>query len=144
MSQRVGDSNHETRAIAQLSGFFSLLALALASVGLYGVLASNVSRRTREIGLRMAVGAEDHHVLLMVMRESLLLVMIGIAAGIPVALGMGRLISSQLFGLSAHDPVTLVFATLLLLIACILASYLTCQTRSPNRSNRVAEARVIS
>jgi predicted permease len=124
LSQRVSDSSQETRAIAQLSGFFSLLALVLASLGLYGVLAYNVSRRTREIGLRMAVGAEPHHVLLMVMRESLLLVMIGIAAGIPVALAMGRLISSQLFGLSAHDPVTLVLATLLLLIACILASYL--------------------
>lgn len=124
LSQRVSDSSRETRTIAQLSGFFSLLALALASVGLYGVLAYNVSRRTREIGLRMAIGAEAHHVLLMVMRESLLLVMIGIAAGVPVALAMGRLISSQLFGLSAQDPVTLVLATLLLLIACILASYL--------------------
>lgn len=124
LSQRISDSVSAVRAIAQLSGFFGLLALVLASIGLYGVMAYNVSRRTREIGVRMAIGAEAHHVLRMVMRESLLIVIIGLALGIPAALGMGRLVSSQLFGLSARDPITLAVAALLLLIACILAAWL--------------------
>lgn len=124
LAQRVSDSAHDARAIARLSGFFGLLALVLASIGLYGVMAYNVSRRTREIGVRMAIGAEASHVLRMVMRESLLVVTIGVALGIPAALGMGRLISSQLYGLSPRDPITLTFSTLLLLVACALASYL--------------------
>ena len=124
LSERVKDSTHDARAIAQLSGFFGLLALVLASIGLYGVMAYNVSRRTREIGVRMAIGAEASHVLRMVMRESLRVVLIGVALGVPAAIGMGRLISSQLFGLSSHDPVTLALATFLLLIACALAAYL--------------------
>jgi predicted permease len=124
LTQRVNEAAHDARAIAQLSGFFGLLAMVLACVGLYGVMAYNVSRRTREIGVRMAIGANAANVLRMVMRESLLVVMIGIAIGIPAALGMGRLISNQLFGLSPRDPITLALSTLLLLIACILASYL--------------------
>ncbi|HEY6252087.1 MAG TPA: ABC transporter permease [Candidatus Angelobacter sp.] len=124
LSQRVSDSAHDARAIAQLSGFFGLLALVLASIGLYGVMAYNVCRRTREIGVRMAIGAQAYDVLRMVMRESLLVVTIGVVLGIPAALGMGRLISSQLYGLSARDPITLVLATLLLVVACIMASYL--------------------
>ena len=124
LSERVSDSSHDARAIAQLSGFFGLLALVLAAIGLYGVMAYNVSRRTREIGVRMAIGAEAYHVLRMVMRESLLVVIIGIALGIPAALGMGRLVSSQLYDLSPRDPVTLALATALLLIACVLAAYL--------------------
>ena len=124
LSERVSDSSHDARAIAQLSGFFGLLALMLAAIGLYGVMAYNVSRRTREIGVRMAIGAEGYHVLRMVMRESLLVVIIGLALGIPAALGMGRLVSSQLYDLSPRDPVTLALATVLLLIACVLAAYL--------------------
>ena len=124
LSQRVSDSAHDARAIAQLSGFFGLLALVLAAIGLYGVMAYNVSRRTREIGVRMAIGAEAYHVLRMVMRESLLVVIIGVVLGIPAALGMGRLISSQLYNLSPRDPVTLALAIVLLLVACILAAYL--------------------
>jgi predicted permease len=124
LAQRVSDSTRDARAITQLSGFFGLLALVLASIGLYGVMAYNISRRTREIGVRIAIGAEAGHVLRMVMRESFLVVTIGIALGVPAALGIGRLISSQLYGLSAHDPITLLLAIALLLVSCILASYL--------------------
>ncbi len=122
--ERISDSSREARAIAQLSGFFAVFALLLAAIGLYGVMAYNVSRRTREIGIRMAIGAQRHAVLRMVMRESLLVVMIGVAVGIPAALGMGHFISSQLFGLSPRDPLTLAAAALLLLAASVVASFL--------------------
>jgi ABC-type antimicrobial peptide transport system permease subunit len=122
--ERISDSSHDARAIAQLSGFFAVFALLLSVIGLYGVMAYNVSRRTREIGIRMAIGAQRQTVLRMVMRESLLVVMIGVILGIPVALSMGHLISSQLFGLSPRDPLTLAAAALLLLAASVIASYL--------------------
>jgi predicted permease len=124
LTERISDSSHDTRAIAQLSGFFAVFALLLGAIGLYGVMAYNVSRRTHEIGIRMAIGAQRHTVLRMVMRESLLVVMLGVVLGIPAALGMGHFISSQLFGLSPRDPVTLAAATLLLLAASVVASYL--------------------
>jgi predicted permease len=122
--ERISDSAHDARAIAQLSGFFAVFALLLGAIGLYGVMAYNVSRRTREIGIRMAIGAQRHTVLRMVMRESLLVVTIGVALGIPAALGMGHFISSQLFGLSPRDPLTLTAASLLLTAASVVASYL--------------------
>jgi ABC-type antimicrobial peptide transport system permease subunit len=122
--ERITDSAHDARAIAQLSGFFAVFALLLGAIGLYGVMAYNVSRRTREIGIRMAIGAQRHTVLRMVMRESLLVVTIGVALGIPAALGMGHFISSQLFGLSPRDPLTLTAASLLLTAASVVASYL--------------------
>jgi predicted permease len=122
--ERISDSSHDARAIAQLSGFFAVFALLLSVIGLYGVMAYNVSRRTREIGIRMAIGAQRQTVLRMVMRESLLVVMIGVVLGIPVALSIGHLISSQLYGLSPRDPLTLAAAALLLLAASVIASYL--------------------
>ncbi|HLJ89882.1 MAG TPA: ABC transporter permease, partial [Candidatus Angelobacter sp.] len=122
--ERINDSTHDARAIAQLSGFFAAFALLLSAIGLYGVMAYSVSRRTREIGIRIAIGAQRRTVLRMVMRESLLVVVIGVAVGIPAALGMGHFISSQLFGLSPRDPLTLAAAAVLLLTASAIASYL--------------------
>jgi predicted permease len=122
--ERISDSSHDAKAIAQLSGFFAVFALLLSVIGLYGVMAYSVSRRTREIGIRMAIGAQRQTVLRMVMRESLLVVMIGVILGIPVSLSVGHLISSQLFGLSPRDPLTLAAAALLLLAASVIASYL--------------------
>ncbi len=124
LAERISDSAHDARAIAQLSGFFAAFALLLGGIGLYGVMAYSVSRRTREIGIRMAIGAQRGTVLRMVMRESLVLVVLGIALGIPAAVGMGHFISSQLFGLSPRDPLTLAAASLLLVAASIVASYL--------------------
>jgi predicted permease len=124
LTERISDSAHDAWAISQLSGFFAVFALLLGAIGLYGVMAYNVSRRTREIGIRMAIGAQRHTVLRMVMRESLLVVTIGVVLGIPAALAMGHFISSQLFGLSPRDPLTLTAASLLLIAASVVASYL--------------------
>jgi predicted permease len=116
------------RLVATLSSLFGLLALLLASVGLYGLMAFAVVRRTAEMGIRMALGAAKRTVVSLVMREALRLVLIGLAIGVPVALLAGRLASSLvsglLFGLSATDPVTLMGAALVLTLVAALAAYL--------------------
>jgi predicted permease len=107
------------RMIASLSAVFGLLATLLAVIGLYGVMAYTVALRTREIGIRMALGAAGSHVIWMVMRDVLLLVAIGVGAGLPATLMLTRLVRNQLFGLAPHDPPTLLFAALgLALVAC--------------------------
>jgi predicted permease len=107
------------RMIASLSTVFGFLATLLATIGLYGVMAYTVAQRRREIGLRMALGAEPRKVIWMVMREVLLLVAIGVGAGVPASLALMRAIQSQLYGLTAHDPSTLALATAgLALVAC--------------------------
>ena len=119
----VESDTHDARLIAQLASFFGLLALLLAAIGLYGVMAYSVLRRTGEIGVRVALGADPRNVFGMVLRESLLVVVTGVLLGVPVALGCGSLVASQLFGLSPRDPVTLGGAALLLLAASAVASY---------------------
>ncbi|MGH9496857.1 MAG: ABC transporter permease [Candidatus Sulfotelmatobacter sp.] len=111
------------RLISQLSTFFALLALALACIGLYGVMAYNVTRRTNEIGVRMALGAQNGTILWMVLRESLMLLGIGVAIGIPAALAATRLVRAQLFGLSSSDPATFVAAAMLIAAVVVLAAY---------------------
>jgi predicted permease len=117
----IDDSISHERMIAKLSAVFGLLALLLASLGLYGVISYTIARRTNEIGIRMALGAGRRTVLWMVLRETLLLALIGVALGVPAALAAARLISSRLFGLSAYDPVTLSAATAILICVAILA-----------------------
>jgi ABC-type antimicrobial peptide transport system permease subunit len=92
------------RLIALLSGGFGLLATLLAMIGLYGVMAFAVARRTRELGLRMALGAQRGAVVWLVMREVLLLLAIGLAIGVPAAVALGRLVAAQLYGIQATDP----------------------------------------
>jgi len=92
------------RLIALLSAGFGLLATILASVGLYGVMAFVVARRRKELGIRLALGAQPRLVIWLVMREVLVLLAIGLAVGLPAALGLGRYVSSQLYGIDAHDP----------------------------------------
>jgi predicted permease len=92
------------RLIAALSAAFGLLATLLASIGLYGVMAFVVARRKKEIGLRLALGAEPSGVLWIVMREVLLLLTLGLAVGVPAAIGLGRYVSSQLYGVQPNDP----------------------------------------
>jgi len=92
------------RLIAALSAGFGLLATLLASIGLYGVMAFIVARRKKEIGLRLALGAEPSGVLWIVMREVLILLTIGLAVGVPSAIGLGRYVSSQLYGIQPNDP----------------------------------------
>jgi putative ABC transport system permease protein len=108
--------------IATLTTLFGALGLLLAAVGLYGVMAYMVEQRTSEIGIRMALGADRSRVVRMVLRGAFSQVGIGLALGIPAAIGAGRLMKDQLFGVKPWDPVMLVFATLLLALAAVFAS----------------------
>jgi len=114
----------QERLLAQLSAFFGVLALLLASIGLYGVMSYSIARRTSEIGIRMALGARSTSVLGMVMRETLLMAVLGIAIGVPCALALTRLVASRLFGVTAWDPLTLVVAAVTLALVAALAGYL--------------------
>jgi ABC-type antimicrobial peptide transport system permease subunit len=102
------------RLIAMLSAGFGLLATLLASIGLYGVMAFVVTRRRKELGIRLALGAQPGSVIWLVMREVLVLLAIGLAVGVPAAIGLGRYVSSQLYGIEGHDPGVAV-ATMVLL-----------------------------
>ncbi len=124
------ESLKEEKLIAQLVSFFGLLGLLLSCVGLYGIMAHSVVRRTNEIGIRMALGAERRNIIWMVLRESLLLVAIGLAVGVPAALAAARLISSQLFGLKSTDPLSLLIAVVLLTLVAALAGYLPARKAS--------------
>ena len=110
--------------IAKLSTFFGLLAAFLACIGIYGLMSYAVTRRTNEIGIRMALGAERYGVLWMVMRESLILVAVGVVIGIPAALAAARLVSSVLFGLKPSDPITITMSALVMVAVAALAGYL--------------------
>jgi ABC-type antimicrobial peptide transport system permease subunit len=113
---------HE-RLFAALASGFGLLALILASVGVYGVMAYVVARRTNEIGVRMAVGAQKAQVLAMILREAAVLAVIGIIIGISASFGLTRYIRSMLYGLKPSDPLTLVAAVFLLLFAVLAAAW---------------------
>ena len=114
----------EERVTAMLSGFFAALALLLASIGLYGLMSYTVTRRTREIGIRVAVGAHRQNVLWLVLRETLALALFGIAIGIPAAIAATHLIAKMLFGLSPSDLPTITVVSLLLLLVALFAGYL--------------------
>jgi ABC-type antimicrobial peptide transport system permease subunit len=110
--------------LAKLSGFFAVLALVLASIGLYGLMSYTVSGRTREIGVRMALGAQRSDVLWLVLGEALILVAVGIGVGVPAALASSRLLASMLFGLRGTDPISLAAVTVTLGCVAALASYI--------------------
>jgi ABC-type antimicrobial peptide transport system permease subunit len=112
----------QERLFAKLSGLFGSLALLLACVGLYGLISDAVLRRTGEIGLRIALGALPGHVLRMILRESLLLVAIGILTGVAVAFSARRLVASMLFGLSPADPLTYAAVASILTAVALLAA----------------------
>lgn len=120
----------QERLIARLVSFFGLLALLLACVGLYGVMGHAVSRRTNEIGIRIALGAERRDIVWMVLRDTLVLVGVGLAVGIPAALTSARLVRNQLFGLSATDPLTIAGAAIILTIVAVVAGYLPARRAS--------------
>ncbi|HYL74382.1 MAG TPA: ABC transporter permease [Bryobacteraceae bacterium] len=111
------------RLIAELAAFFGGLALLMAAIGLYGVMSYSMSRRTSEIGIRMALGASQRSVAAMVLRETLMLVAIGLAIGLPSAIVAARLMQSRLFGLSAADPATIALAIVFILTATLLAGF---------------------
>jgi ABC-type antimicrobial peptide transport system permease subunit len=118
-NEQVSQNFNQQRLIARLTGLFGFLALVLASVGLYGVTAYSVVRRTREIGVRIALGADRTSVVSMVLRGAFVQVGLGLAIGIPVALIGGRLISSQLYAMKGYDA--LVLATLILAASALVA-----------------------
>jgi predicted permease len=112
------------RLLARLTTVFGLLALILAMIGLYGTMAYSVTRKTHEIGIRMALGANPADVLRMVVRQGIALTLIGVAIGIVAALGVTRLISSMIFGVTPYDPLTFVAVAAILSIVALLACYI--------------------
>ena len=120
----------DERLLAQLSAFFGLLAVFLASIGIYGLMSYVVSRRTNEIGIRMALGADRSRIRWQMMREIVVLAAVGIAIGVPITLAGGRLVTSMLFGLQGTDPWNLLAAVCLLLCVAILAGYLPARRAS--------------
>ncbi len=122
LQQQLDRAFDQQRAVASLAGLFGLVALALAAIGLYGVTAYTVAQRTNEIGLRMALGADRRKVLGMVLHGAFRRVAIGLAAGVPLAVGAGRLLSAQLYGVRFWDPVALVVAALSLAVCAFIAA----------------------
>jgi predicted permease len=122
-AEQINDSVSQERLVALLSSFFGFFALLLASLGLYGVMAYAVTRRTREIGIRMALGAQTTKVRWLVLRETLLLTLLGIFIGLPVALVATRLTAGLLFELTPSDPLTITLAILVMLSIATLAGY---------------------
>lgn len=114
-------SINDERLIARLCGFFSVLALMLAATGLYGVMAYTTARRVNEIGIRMALGADRRGVVFLVLRETMMLVIVGLGIGLMTSIAVGRLIAANLAGVSASDSMTLVFATVVMLVVGISA-----------------------
>lgn len=130
MEQQVETTIVQERLIALLSAFFGGLALLLAAVGLYGVVAHGVTRRTREIAIRMALGAERGAVLWLVLRDALVMVTLGAAIAVPVAMGVTKFAAAFLYGVTPRDAVSMVGATLLLLGIAGLASWLPARRAS--------------
>jgi predicted permease len=122
MRQQVELSFDQERAVASLAGLFGIVALVLAAVGLYGVTAYTVAQRTGEIGIRMALGADRQKVVQLVLGGAFKRVLIGLALGLPLAVGAGRLISAQLYGVSSWDPLSLGLAMGALAICSFLAA----------------------
>jgi predicted permease len=130
MPQQIRDNTFLDRMISILSAAFAVLATLLAGVGLYGVLAYTVAQRTREIGVRMALGANSGNVRLMVMRQVGGMLLFGGVAGILAAWGLGRAASSLLFGLKGYDPPVFLMATILLALVAFTAGYLPARRAS--------------
>jgi predicted permease len=124
LETQLNESLVTDRMIAALSAVFGALATLLALIGLYGVMAYMVARRGREIGIRMALGANSGRVVWMVLREVLLMVAIGVAIGAPSALALSRLVQSQLYGVEPNDPLTIALAAFLLGAVATLAGYI--------------------
>ncbi|HJP93199.1 MAG TPA: FtsX-like permease family protein [Pyrinomonadaceae bacterium] len=124
LSEQIGRSLVQQKLVARIASFFGLLALLLACIGLYGVMSYGVARRTNEIGIRMALGAQRRRVLWLVLREALTLVVIGLVVGVLASLAVTRTAATLLYELKPNDPLTITFAALLLVIVATMAGYL--------------------
>jgi len=124
LAEQVSNSMGPQRLISVLTGFFGIVGLALACVGLYGIMAYNVARRTHELGVRMALGAQKGEILKMIMGRGLRLTLIGLAIGAAGALALTRLMTNLLYGVRPSDPLTFIAVSLLLAIVALLACYI--------------------
>lgn len=124
LSEFIGRSLTQQRLVAQLASFFGLLALLLACVGLYGVTSYDVARRTNELGIRLALGAQKADLLKLILRHGMGLVIIGIGSGLVAAMSLSSLVSNQLYGVPANDPLTLCGMVLLLVSVAFLACWI--------------------
>jgi len=123
-SEQIDRLLFQERLLAWFSGFFGLLALVLACVGLYGLLSYEVARRTREIGIRMALGAKSENVLRLVLQQGVTLTIVGTLLGAGVALGLTRYVNSMLYGVQTDDPFTMIGAAVLLTVVALAACYI--------------------
>ena len=140
MNEQVTRNFNQDRLIARLTELFGGLALTLACVGLYGVTAYAVARRTGEIGIRMALGADRPRILGLVLRGALLQLAAGLAIGIPAALAGGRLLANQLYGVKSYDPAILALAAVVLTACALVAGFVPAQRAAsidPIRALRV-------
>ena len=123
MDENISNSMGQRRFAMLLLGLFAVMAMVLASIGIYGVMSYSVTQRAHEIGIRMALGAARQNVLGMVMRQGLVLVGAGVAIGVAGAFGLTRLIASQLFGVRPTDPTTFIFVALTLVGVAAFATF---------------------
>lgn len=123
-AEEIENQSGSQRSLATLLSIFGTLALLLTAMGLYGTVSHAVGRRTKEIGIRMALGAAKHEVLWMVLRQALMLIVIGIAIGIPVAVAASRMIASMLFKVAAWDPAAIAASVLLMFVSAVLATWI--------------------
>jgi macrolide transport system ATP-binding/permease protein len=138
MTNQIGESLWQEHLFARLTTAFSALALALACVGLYGTISYGVGRRRSEIAVRMALGARYAQVLWMILRQAVLLAIVGVAVGIPLSMWSSKYLSSLLFGLTPRDPVTFTVTASMLVAVASLAGYLPAR-----RAARVDPARAL-
>jgi len=129
-SQQIDRLLFQERLVARLSGFFGLLALVLACIGLYGLLAFEVARRTREIGIRTALGAQVGDVLRLVVKQGLSLTLVGALIGIGAALGVTRYLKTMLYDVRANDPLTILFVAALLILVALAACFIPARRAS--------------
>jgi len=124
LEKMVDDSVGARRLVAELSAIFGALAALLACIGIYGAMSYGIARRTNEFGIRMALGAQRGDVLWMVLRETLGLVLVGVAAGLALALALSSLVTSMLFGLSPADPIAIGLASALMIAVALFAGWI--------------------
>jgi ABC-type antimicrobial peptide transport system permease subunit len=124
LDEQVNRSLSTERMLAALSGSFGALALLLSLIGLYGVMSFVVTRRTREIGIRLALGATGASAIRLVLRDAVVMVAAGVAIALPCVAALGKLVQSQLFGVTATDPTTVATATLVLAAGALVAAFI--------------------